>query len=146
MTSRPFQSVEDVFGGEGVLGVKPHSSLDWVEIIREGIPVAAIESILSAVRLSQAELARALGIPERTLARRKREGVLNSEESCKLLRFARVVSRASGVFDDPVTAVNWLKVPNAALGGNAPLSLVDTDMGIESVLDTLGRVEHGVFA
>ena len=96
--------------------------------------------------LSQAELARALGIPGRTLGRRKRENVLNSEESWKLLRLARVVSRASGVFDDTVTAVNWLKVPNAALGGNAPLSLVDTDMGIESVLDTLGRLEHGVFA
>ncbi len=115
-------------------------------MIREGIPAAAVESILNVVGLSQSELARALGIPERTLARRKREGVLNSEESSKLLRLARVVSRASEVFDDPVAAVDWLKSPNAALRGNVPLSLLDTDIGAESVLDTLGRIEHGVFA
>jgi len=115
-------------------------------MIRKGIPAAAVESILSAVRLSQAELAHALAIPERTLARRKREGVLNSEESSKLLRLARVISRANEVFDDPAAAVDWLKAPNVALRGNAPLNLLDTDIGAESVLDTLGRIEHGVFA
>jgi putative toxin-antitoxin system antitoxin component (TIGR02293 family) len=143
---KAFQSVEKVLGGKGVLGVKPQSSLDWVGMIREGIPAAAVESILSVAQLSQSELAQALGIPARTLARRKREGVLNSEESSKLVRLARVVSRASEVFDDPAAAVDWLKSPNAALRGNAPLSLLDTDIGAESVLDTLGRIEHGVFA
>ena len=143
---KAFQSVENVLGGKRVLGFKPQSSLDWVGMIREGIPAAAVESILSAVRLSQSELAQALGIPERTLARRKREGVLNSEESSKLLRLARVVSRANEVFDDAAAAVDWLKSPNATLRGNAPLSLLDTDIGAESVLDTLGRIEHGVFA
>src|SRR2546422_10752045 len=91
-----FQSVEQVLGGKGVLGVKPRSALDWIVMIREGIPAAAVESILNVVGLSQSELARALGIPERTLARRKREGVLNSEESSKLLRLARVVTNRLG--------------------------------------------------
>ena len=144
---KAFQSVENVLGGKGVLGVKPpYSSLDWVGMIREGIPAAAVESVLSTMHVSQTELAQALGIPERTLARRKREGVLNSEESSKLLRLARVVSRASEVFDDPAAAVDWFKSPNAALRGNAPLSLLDTDIGVESALDALGRIEHGVFA
>ena len=143
---KAFQSVESVLGGKGVLGVRPQSALDWVGVIRQGIPASAVESILSVVQLSQAELAQAVGIPERTLARRKREGVLNSEESSKLLRLARVVSRASEVFEGPAAAVDWLKSPNAALRGNAPLSLLDTDIGAENVLDTLGRIEHGVFA
>jgi len=143
---KAFRSVENVLGGKGVLGARPQSSLDWIRMIRGGIPAAAVEPILDAVRLSQAELGQALGIPERTLARRKREGVLNSEESSKLLRLARVISRASELFDDSAAAVDWLKSPNAALRGNAPLSLLDTDIGAESVLDTLGRIEHGVFA
>src|SRR5206468_10999358 len=137
-----FQSVEHVLGGKSVLGVKPRSALDWVGMIREGIPAAAVESILDVVGLSQSELARALGIPERTLARRKREGVLNSEESSKLLRLARVVSRAHEVFDDPRVAVDWLMAPNAALRGHAPLNLLDTDIGAESLLDTLRRIEQ----
>ena len=139
-------AVEHVLGGKSVLGVKPRSALDWIEMVREGIPAAAVEPILDAVGLSQSELARALGIPERTLARRKREGLLNSEESSKLLRLARVISRAQQVFDKPPAAVDWLKAPNAALRGHAPLNLLDTDIGAESVLDTLGRIEHGVFA
>ena len=140
------QSVERVLGGKDVLGLKPRSAIDWIRMIREGIPTAAIESILSAAGLSQSELARALAIPERTLARRKREGVLNADESSKLLRLARVISRAQEVFDDPAAAVDWLKTPNAALDSNTPLSLLDTDIGAENVLDTLGRIEHGVFA
>jgi putative toxin-antitoxin system antitoxin component (TIGR02293 family) len=71
---------------------------------------------------------------------------LNGKESSKVRRLPRVVSRASEVFDDAASAVNWLKSPNAALRGNVPLSLLDTDIGAESVLDTLGRIEHGVFA
>lgn len=140
------RSVENVLGGTGLLGASPRSSLEWIAIIREGIPAGAVQSVLMAVDVSQAELASALGIPERTLARRKQEGALNSEESSKILRLARVVSRAGEVFEDTAVAVDWLKSPNAALGGNAPLSLLDTDIGAESVFDTLGRIEHGVFS
>lgn len=82
----------------------------------------------------------------RGLARRKREGALSPEESAKLVRFARVVERAETVFEDADSALNWLQSPNASLGGVTPLSLLDTDIGADSVLDTLGRIEHGVFA
>jgi len=141
-----YRSAENLLGGRSVLRAKPGSVLDWIEVIRNGIPAAAVESLLKAMRVSQSELARALGIPERTLARRKREGVLSSEESAKLLRLARVVGRANEVFEDPEAALNWLKSPNSALSRATPLSLLDTDIGAESVLDTLGRIEHGVFA
>jgi putative toxin-antitoxin system antitoxin component (TIGR02293 family) len=53
---------------------------------------------------------------------------------------------ASEVFADHAAAIDWLKSPNAALGANVPLNLLGSDIGTESVLDTLGRVEHGVFA
>lgn len=135
-----------LLGGKSVLKKQPTSALDWVEAIRAGLPAAVIEAVLKATRLSQADLARALGIPERTLARRKREGVLSSEESAKLLRLARIVVRANEVFESAEVGVDWLKAPNPSLSGRTPLSLLDTDIGAESVLDTLGRVEHGVFA
>ena len=141
-----FRSVEALLGGRRVLRAKPDTALDWIEVIRQGIPAGAVESLLKALRVSQSDLARALGISERTLARRKREGTLNSEESAKLLRLARVVGRANEVFEDPEPALHWLKSPNSALGGKTPFSLLDTDIGAESVLDTLGRIEHGVFA
>ena len=145
MSNRPFKAVEILLGGRGVLRIAPRSSLDWVKMIRKGIPAAAVESLTRMVGVSQSELAATLGIPERTLARRKREGMLTSEESAKLVRLARVVARAHQVFEDLNAALNWLKSPNAALSGAVPLTLLDTDIGAESVLDTLGRIEHGVF-
>lgn len=139
-------SVESLLGGRNVLHVKPRTALDWVSIIRRGISSAAIDALTRTLRVTQTELAAAVGIPERTLARRKKEGTLNSEESAKLVRLARVVERAKEVFGDLYTALDWLKSPNAALSGAVPLTLMDTDIGAESVLDTLGRIEHGVFA
>ncbi len=140
------RSVEALLGGRGVLHAKPRTALDWVSVIRHGISSSAVEFIAKTIQVTQSELASALGIPERTLARRKREGTLNSEESAKVVRLARVVERAEEVFEDLETALTWLKTPNAALFRVTPLSLLDTDIGAESVMDTLGRIEHGVFA
>ena len=139
-------SAESLLGGQGALCGAPRTALDWVSIIRQGISSTAVDALTKALRVTQSELAQALGIPERTLARRKREGRLNSEESAKLVRVARVIARAEEVFEDRDAAVDWMKTPNAALSGVVPLSLMDTDIGAENVLDTLGRIEHGIFA
>jgi len=139
-------SVESLLGGKQVLPIHPRTALQWITVIRQGIPSAASESLAKILRMTQSELAASLGIPERTLARRKKEGMFNSEESAKLVRLARVVERAGEVFEDLDAALDWLKSPNAALSGVTPLSLLDTDIGAETVLDTLGRIEHGVFA
>lgn len=143
---RVAQTVESLLGGRRVLPAPPRTPMQWVDLLRQGISSAAVDTLASTLALTQAELAGALAIPERTLARRKKEGLFNSEESAKLLRLARVAERAETVFEDWPAALDWLKSPNAALGGVTPLSLMDTDIGAEAVLDTLGRIEHGVFA
>jgi len=142
----PVNSTLTLLGGELVLHARPRVITDWIPLLRRGLPSASVDALARLTRTTQAELAQALAIPERTLARRKREGVLSTEESAKLLRFARVVERAEEVFEAAEPALAWLKADNAALGGVKPLSLLDTDIGADSVLDTLGRIEHGVFA
>jgi putative toxin-antitoxin system antitoxin component (TIGR02293 family) len=139
-------SAVTLLGGEGVLRAKPRVVMDWIPLVRRGLPSACVDAVVRTTRITQSDLAHALAIPERTLARRKREGALSPEESAKLVRFARVVERAETVFEDADSALNWLQSPNASLGGVTPLSLLDTDIGADSVLDTLGRIEHGVFA
>lgn len=141
----PYISVDDLLGGKQVLPVIPRSPLDWVALIRRGIPSSAVDSLARFTRMTKAELASALGIPKRTLARRKREGKLNSEETAKLVRLARVIARAEEVFEEFGTAIDWLKSANPSLAGAPPVTLLDTDVGAESVMETLGRIEHGVF-
>jgi putative toxin-antitoxin system antitoxin component (TIGR02293 family) len=141
---KPF-SASNILGGRQVLHVDPRSAVEWIELVRRGIPAPAIDAVLGLVDLRQGELSRALDIPERTLVRRKKEGVLNCEESGKLLRLARVVERAGEVFEDGSLALDWIKSPNASLGGATPLSMLDTDLGADSVMTILGRIEHGIF-
>jgi len=139
-------SAASVLGGEPVLHALPRSVLEWIALVRKGISAGAVDAALRVVGIGQSELSRALDIPERTLARRKKEGVLNSDESGKMVRLAQVIERAVDVFEDERAAMSWLKCPNAALGGNTPLSLLDTELGSVAVVSTLGRIEHGVFA
>jgi len=139
-------TVESLLGGKGVLKARPRSSFDWIAIVREGLPARVLEALAGNLGLTRAELGAALGIAERTLARRRKEGVFTAEESAKLLRLARVLRRATEVFEKSEAAVDWLKRPNRALGGERPLDLLDTEIGGESVLDVLGRIEHGVFS
>jgi uncharacterized protein (DUF2384 family) len=92
-------TVENLLGGKGVLKARPRSSLDWVEIVREGLPARVLDALAGNLKLTRGELAAALGIAERTLARRRKEGVFTAEESAKLLRLARVrrsAARARG--------------------------------------------------
>lgn len=125
---------------------KAPSLLDWISLVRKGFATSSINSLLKNTHLTQAELAAVLGIPERTLVRRKQQKRLNVEESAKLLRLARVVERAEQVFENPDHALHWLKSPNRSLNGETPLGLLDTELGAETVMDTLGRIERGVFS
>jgi putative toxin-antitoxin system antitoxin component (TIGR02293 family) len=138
-------TITSLLGGKGVLKARPRSSLDWVALVREGLPARVLDALAANLKLTRGELAAALGIAERTLARRRKEGVFTAEESAKLLRLARVARRATEVFESGEPALDWLKRPNRALGGERPLDLLDTDIGAENVLDVLGRIEHGVF-
>lgn len=138
-------SAFSLLGGTNTLPAQPHGLMDWIPLVRQGLPSSCIDAIIQFTHITQGELARSLAIPQRTLARRKREGAFSPEESAKLVRFARIVERAEIVFEETDMALNWLQSPNAALGGVTPLSLLDTEFGADSVRDTLGRIEHGVF-
>lgn len=139
-------SVLTLLGGDEVMPTQPRTFIEWIDVIREGIPSSAAEIFARRIHVSQSEFSTFLNIPERTLVRRKSEGVLSSEESAKLVRMARVVERASEVFDELDAALDWLKSPNAALSGAIPMSLLDTEIGAKAIMDTLGRIEHSVFA
>ena len=106
-----------------------------------------VESVTAATGLSRSELLRSLGLAERTIARRKKEdGLLSQDETEKIVRFARMTVRAAEVFGDDEAALDWLRAPNASLDRIRPLDLLDTEIGAQLVADTLGRIEHGVFS
>jgi putative toxin-antitoxin system antitoxin component (TIGR02293 family) len=94
-----------------------------------------------------AEELEALVIPRRTMARRKaRREALTVEEVDKALRLARVASEAERVFANRQKALAWLRSANSRLAGQAPLSLLKTEVGALIVEEFLGQIDHGMFA
>ncbi len=67
-------------------------------------------------------------------------------EGTVAIRTAKVLVRAQEVFGDLPAASAWLKQEIRSLGGMTPLSLMKTDSGLQLVMDTLGRIEHGIVA
>jgi putative toxin-antitoxin system antitoxin component (TIGR02293 family) len=117
----------------------------WIGAVREGLSVDLVDDVLSEGRLTAAELDR-LALPRKTLAHRRMLGRLTAEQSDRLARILRVVETAEQTFGDPVKAHTWLRRPTAALGDEAPLELLDTDIGAREVETLLTRIAHGIAA
>ena len=117
----------------------------WIGAVREGLSVDLVDEVLSEGRLTAAELDR-LALPRKTLAHRRMLGRLTAEQSDRLARILRVVETAEQTFGDPAKAHAWLRRPTAALDDEAPLELLDTDIGAREVETLLTRIAHGIAA
>jgi putative toxin-antitoxin system antitoxin component (TIGR02293 family) len=93
--------------------------------------------------LTLKELASALDLSPRSLQRRRRTGRLARYESDRLYRLARIVALANEYLGDHGRAMRWLKHPNRALGGLAPVAAIDTELGARQVENILGRIAYG---
>lgn len=65
------------------------------DAVRKGLPHWALEALQKALDLSVKELGTMLGIPERTVARRKDEEHVTAAESDRLYRVARTLAHAA---------------------------------------------------
>jgi putative toxin-antitoxin system antitoxin component (TIGR02293 family) len=130
-------------GGRSVLGRNLASQRDLCNAIREGFPPAVVEELMQASGLTLKELAESLDLSPRSLQRRRRSGRLARFESDRLYRLARIVALAQQSLGDRKSAARWLKRSNRALGGAAPISAMDTELGARQVENVLGRIAYG---
>jgi putative toxin-antitoxin system antitoxin component (TIGR02293 family) len=113
------------------------------DAIREGFPPAVVEELMRASGLTLKELAGALDLSPRSLQRRRGSGRLTPFESDRLYRLARIVAIGNEYLGDQQRTMNWLKRPNRALGGIAPIAALDTELGARQVENILGRIAYG---
>lgn len=137
------KAVVDELGGEAVLGRRLRRDSDLQAAIRDGFPQRVVDGLMEAAHLSVKEVAAALDLSSRSLQRRRRQGRLARFESDRIYRLARIVALAKASLGSRETAARWLKRPNRALGGQAPLDVLDTEIGARSVENVLGRIAYG---
>jgi putative toxin-antitoxin system antitoxin component (TIGR02293 family) len=142
--------------GEIVVHAVDHSSIfctikrglwDQVQYVRHGLPSEFVVEMSDALDMPRSTLLENLKLARSTIESRiKSKKALSPAEGDAVLRAAKALTRAQEVFEDNAAAAAWIKRPNRSLGGATPVSLIDTDSGYELVMDTLGRIEHGVVA
>ena len=137
------EALVEVLGGKKVFKRRIVNVDQLRETVKAGLPYASLEALIGKFGLAREEAAAALHLPQRTIARRKKEQKLQADESDRLLRLARVGAQAAATLGGEEKAVQWLRRPNRALGNRAPLDLIDSDIGTRQVEEVLGRIEHG---
>jgi putative toxin-antitoxin system antitoxin component (TIGR02293 family) len=137
--------IADLLCGPKVLGPTAQPG-HFVRAVRAGLPYAALEALTRALGLDVSDVGAVVGIPGRTLARRKHQRTLSPVESDRLYRLAHVAKVASEALGSVDQARRWLGRPNRSLGGEQPMALLDTDAGCRQVENVLMRLNHGVYA
>lgn len=122
------------------------SSFDLVDLARDGLTTASIDSIIDVLEISVDEIVALLPISRRTLERYEPTQKLSPELSDRLIQIAKIYSRTLEVFGDRLLALGWLKSPCKAFGDVIPLSYLNLSSGFEIVIDELGRIDYGVYS
>lgn len=130
-----------------LLGLDSFDSPAVLKAVSRGLPFKVFEHLRDNTSLSSEALMDLVGIPRRTLTRRKLEGRFLPGESDRLLRVSRLFGQTLELFaGDPSAATQWLSTPKLALGGATPLDLAKTEVGAREVEALVGRLEQGVFS
>jgi putative toxin-antitoxin system antitoxin component (TIGR02293 family) len=146
-TNMETEAIVEVLGGRRVLGKVIKKADDLAQMVRRGLPATSVTALADKLEVGNAVLSRKLGIPQRTLTRRlSHRARLTAAESDRTARLARVYANAVEMIGDEGKAVEWLRTPNRALGGERPLDQLDTDLGARTVEDILGRIAYGVYS
>ncbi len=137
----------DGFEHVSALGIRASSTIELLTRIEVGVSFKCVERFQHLVEIPLREVALLLQISPRTLTRRKNEGRLQPDESCRLVRISGLFQMAVWLFEgNAENARSWLSSPHKAFEGKTPLAYARTDVGTCEVENLIGRLEHGVYS
>ena len=115
-----------------------------IDAIRRGAPAGNLVGAAEALRLPRERVYELLGLSASTAKRKVAANeALDPLVTERLVRLGAIEKLAEDTFGDPLLAADWLQAGNAGLGGVAPLSLLDTDIGCREVSRLLNAIAYG---
>ncbi|MEJ2665697.1 MAG: DUF2384 domain-containing protein [Deinococcales bacterium] len=115
-----------------------------IRAVDRGFESASVSRLAAYISVPEGDVLAAVDISRSTFSRRKKSKRLTTEESDRLYRLTRLLSRAVAVLGDEAEARQWMRTPKRALGDVSPLNMARTDAGVQEVEDLLGRIEYGI--
>ncbi len=120
-----------------------------LDVIRDAIIGGKIrgtqfKALRKAMSLSVEQITAVIGSSQRTIARKEGgQASLSPTEADRAYRLARIGDLATESIGDRVKAMRWLATPNAYLGNQTPLAMLDTELGTTYVEQSLAAIAYG---
>ena len=134
----------------GLAGKKEFGTIeneaDFITVIREGIPKHAMTHLMDITDISLSEMAAIVHASDRTLRRYKPQQKLPQEQSERMIEIARLYGKGEEVLGSIEEFKLWMDTFLLPLGNRKPKEYLDTSIGINILMNELGRIQHGVFA
>lgn len=148
---------QDVLDGAGdITDVDVSPTLDRVEMVRSGVPAAALPILADRLGVSLEWLYATTGVARSTGDRKRRTGERLSQDQSErvvgllglVVRVRRMVEESGDPagFDAARWVAGWLDAPLGALGGRRPADLMDTADGRALVMRVIGQMQAGTYA
>jgi len=122
------------------------SETDFLTGARNGIQKSRLLSIARETGLTLKELSSYLRISTRSIQEKEPTQFIAPGPSERALYIARLFKLGSDVFGSLEKFHNWLNIENSVMGGEKPVSYLDTFSGIQLVMDELNAIEYGFSA
>lgn len=128
-----------------LLGI-PRDPLEAHLWINVGVAPGIIYQLAEMVKIDAGLVCRLAGIGRSTVARKFRVDVpLTTAQGARVYGVAQVLEAVLTLHEnDTAMAISWLDQPARGLGGVAPAELLTTSLGVQTVVELVGRIEHGV--
>ena len=134
-----------VIGEDTVLDLPMTDSVKVHQLLERGLPYGKLSKFVKFSQLPMAKLLPILGMSESTNLRRKHAKRLNTTESDKLLRVAKVYQVVLELFNGHNDSVaRFLLDPHYYFQDQTPLSVMSTEVGTERLRIFALRLMHGV--
>lgn len=127
------------------LGI-PRDPLGAHQWIVAGVAPDILYRLAELMKTDTGTICQWAGISRSTLARKLRiEAPLSTSQGTKVYGVVQALDAVLSLHEhDTTKAISWLSRPAWGFGGVAPAQLLNTPMGVQAVVDLVGRIEHGV--
>lgn len=129
-----------------------------MRIEREGVPAEFVNVLITETGLNSGALQRLARIPKATYTKKMREdAAFTGTAGQSMIGFVDLINRVEEMlaaekdnpeaknFDAKKWVGEWIQQAQPALGGLAPIDIMDTPTGRESVMRLLGAMQSGAY-
>lgn len=114
---------------------------------RRGVSTSFLSELMQLMSFKKQEIASLIDVSFKTMDRHiKAEKPFTGLQSDRILELAELHQKGNQVFGNNQKFLKWLNSQLPAFNNTTPRQWLDTHQGIETVMNELGRIEHGIFA